>query len=67
MKRKDKRTADEAYQEHLTTARAQVALLADHLSAHAKRQAMDPRNWGYVGDLGETVKRLGDVLQSLGL
>lgn len=46
------RSAASQYRENFFYSEGLIARLEDALSAHAKKQAADPRNYGYVGDLG---------------
>lgn len=44
----------------------QLVELKEKLAAHKARQAADPRNWGYCGDVAHVATKLDEVLQSLG-
>ena len=65
IKRQLKQTAAERYADQ----RRDTALLMDciqmELDAHADRAAAEPRNWGYVGDMGRVRQAMKEVLQTL--
>lgn len=55
-------SADETYLELRDQARAAIDALRARLDRHAERQARDPKNYGFVGDLESLLERLGDAL-----
>ena len=44
--------ANRAYQAKKVAIHSLLVRLTEKLNAHAARQKTDPKNWGYVGDLG---------------
>jgi hypothetical protein len=40
--------------------------IASRLAEHCEKQAQEPANWGYAGDLGRVTEELAYVLASLG-
>ena len=60
------KTAAAAYSQNATTAQDLLKRIATRLAEHQTRQAAEPRDWGYVGDLGHINEELAQVLASLG-
>ena len=60
------KTAEAAYSQNATTAQDLLKRIATRLSEHQTRQAAQPRDWGYVGDLGHINEELAQVLAALG-
>jgi hypothetical protein len=59
-------TAATAYTQKAATTKSLLERIAIRLSEHGTRQAAEPRDWGYVGDLGHINEELAQVLASLG-
>ena len=49
-----------------TTAQDLLKRIATRMAEHQARQAAEPRDWGYVGDLGHINEELAQVLAALG-
>ncbi len=62
----NKRTAAADYADRQTECQDLLKRIAAQLEQHRSRQATDPRNWGYVGDLEYAAEHLAYVLASLG-
>ncbi len=60
------KTATESYEREAAVIERQLIELKEKLAAHEKRQAADPRNWGYAGDLAHVATKLDELLQFLG-
>jgi hypothetical protein len=60
------KTAAAAYSQNATTAQDLLKRIATRLAEHQARQAAQPRDWGYVGDLGHINEELAQVLAGLG-
>ena len=60
------KTAAAAYSQNATTAQDLLKRIATRLSEHQARQAAEPCDWGYVGDLGHINEELAQVLAALG-
>jgi folylpolyglutamate synthase/dihydropteroate synthase len=56
-------TAREQYAANRADALAALDLLRQHIDAADVRAAMDPTNWGYVGDMGRIANRLRELLE----
>jgi hypothetical protein len=54
--------AARAYQEAQAEVQGLLNEVSQHLSAHARRQAADPRNYGFVGDLKHYAQLLKQVI-----
>lgn len=54
-------TANDTYQARQQEAHQLLDQIRDALDAHSQRQQKDPGNWGFVGDLGSTVRDLREV------
>lgn len=61
-----KQTAAACYAERQAECQDLLKRIAMRLSEHQKRQAQEPRDWGYAGDLGHVSEQLAHVLASLG-
>ncbi len=61
-----KKTAGTDYSEKAAISRDLLKRIAARLSEHQTRQASNPSDWGYVGDLGRVNEELAQVLASLG-
>ena len=61
-----KKTAATDYSERAAISRDLLKRIAAHLSDHQTRQATNPNDWGYVGDLGRVNEELAQVLAALG-
>ncbi len=59
-------SATERYALDAAVIERQLIELKEKLAAHKKRQAADPRNWGYAGDLAHVATKLDELLQTLG-
>jgi hypothetical protein len=60
------KTAAAAYSQNATTAQNLLKRIATRLAEHQTRQAAEPRDWGYVGDIGHINEELAQVLAALG-
>lgn len=58
-------TAAGVYAERLARAMQLTADIREKLTKHAARQVTDPRNWGFVGDLGYLNQQLAEALRIL--
>lgn len=56
-------TADEAYQVRMREAVERSAKLKVAIVAQAQKQALDPKNWGYVGTMTMLVEQLDAMLE----
>lgn len=54
------------YAARQTECRNLIQRIAGQLEQHASRQAKEPADWGYAGDLGRVAMELAYVLASLG-
>jgi hypothetical protein len=61
-----KKTASTDYSERAAISRDLLKRIAARLSDHQTRQATNPNDWGYVGDLGRVNEELAQVLAALG-
>ena len=61
-----KKTAATDYSEKAAISRDLLKRIAARLSDHQTRQAANPNDWGYVGDLGRVNEELAQVLAALG-
>ena len=59
-------TAAHLYAERCTEAQDLLKRIAGRLADHQKRQAAEPADWGYAGDLGRITEQLAYVLADLG-
>jgi hypothetical protein len=66
MNNSKQQTATAAYRKNLATAQETLRRIAAQLAEHEARQAAQPLNWGYVGDLGHINEELAQVLAGLG-
>lgn len=55
-------TAAQAYTRKTREIYAMIEFLKSEMEVHAKRQAADPRNWGFAGDLGQIRQNLKETL-----
>ena len=60
------KTAGTDYSEKAAISRDLLKRIAARLSDHQTRQATNPNDWGYVGDLGRVNEELAQVLAALG-
>lgn len=58
-------TAQAAYSRRFAGVSELLLKLDEGLKAHSDRQAVDPRNWGFAGDLGHVEELLGRALFAL--
>ena len=63
---KAKQTATACYAERHAECQDLLKRIASRLDEHRKRQAEEPADWGYAGDLGRVSEELAYVLASLG-
>ena len=63
--KKAKQTAAQTYAERQNDVGVLLDLIAQEMQVHAERQAEDPRNWGFAGDLGEVKRGLMETLSFL--
>ena len=61
-----KKTAATDYSEKAAISQDLLKRIAARLSDHQTRQATNPNDWGYVGDLGRVNEELAQVLAALG-
>jgi hypothetical protein len=61
-----KQTAAAAYTEKAATSQDLLKRIANRLAEHQSKQNAEPRDWGYVGDLGHINEELAQVLAALG-
>ena len=54
------------YAERHAEAQDLLERIAARLADHQKRQAQEPADWGYAGDLGRITEQLAYVLADLG-
>ena len=59
-------TATGCYAERYAEAQDLLKRIAARLADHKKRQAAEPADWGYAGDLGHITEQLAYVLADLG-
>ena len=64
--KKTNKTAGTDYSEKAAISRDLLKRIAARLSDHQTRQAANPNDWGYVGDLGRVNEELAQVLAALG-
>lgn len=57
--------ANVEFQSKLKVTQKLIDELKKALVLEARRQATDPRNWGYVGDLGHVNEELEEVIKFL--
>ena len=60
------KTAAAAYSQKTVNAQDLLKRIATRLADHQTRQAAEPSDWGYVGDIGHINEELAQVLASLG-
>lgn len=65
-KRRQPRTAEEAYAARFTECKDLLARVSKQLDAHQARQKTSPQNWGFPGELSCAVEQLAYVLATLG-
>lgn len=58
--------APTAYRRLKRDVETMLDLIAADVAAHSTQAAADPRNWGYIGDLGNIRNHLMDCLVFLG-
>jgi len=61
-----KPSAAACYAKRYTVCQDLLNRIASRLEEHRKRQAQEPADWGYPGDLGRVTEELAYVLASLG-
>lgn len=61
-----KQTAAEVYAARHAECADLLKRVTAQLEQHRTRQAADPRDWGFAGDLGRVAEELAYVLASLG-
>lgn len=54
--------AASAYKEKVSIIEKSIKLLQQKVKAHAKKQKNEPKNWGYVGDMGHWIEKLDDII-----
>lgn len=64
--KRQKQTAAACYVERQSECRDLLKRIAKRLDEHQQRQAMEPLDWGYPGDLGHITEQLAHVLACLG-
>lgn len=57
-----KQTADEAYRAAHERVSGLVKDVQKHIATHARRQAADTKNWGFVGDMNRYAELLEELL-----
>ena len=60
------KTASTEYSVKEALAQDFLKRIATRLAEHQASQATEPKNWGYIGDLGRVNKELAQVLAVLG-
>lgn len=60
-----KQDADTQYKVRLREVRGHLDKISDLVTKHEFLQSNEPRNWGYVGDLGYVAEELGNVVRFL--
>jgi non-ribosomal peptide synthetase component F len=65
MTKRTKQTAQEAYEGHQLQITSLMLRIQAQLAEHAAKQAAQPKNWGYAGDLEEVESRLQSVADFL--
>ena len=60
------KTASTEYSAKAAQAQDFLKRIATRLAEHQSSQAAEPRNWGYVGDLGRVNEELAQILAVLG-
>jgi hypothetical protein len=63
---KTKQSAAGCYAARYAEAQDLLKRIAGRLDDHQKRQAQEPADWGYAGDLGRITEQLAYVLADLG-
>jgi hypothetical protein len=61
-----KQTAAGCYAERHAEAQDLLERIAARVADHQKREAQEPADWGYPGDLGRITEQLAYVLADLG-
>ena len=61
-----KQTAAETYAARAQECHQLIDSLKSRLEEHQGKQAADPRNWGFAGDLDYVIEQLAYVLAALG-
>ncbi len=61
-----KQTAAGCYADRHAECKDLLKRIGQALETHRKRQAAEPRNWGYSGDLGHVAQELANVLANFG-
>ena len=61
-----KQSATACYTQRRTECQGLLKRITDQLERHADRQAQQPTDWGYPGDLGRVTEDLAYVQASLG-
>ncbi len=64
--KRNRHTAAEAYAARHTECRQLMERIGKQLEAHQARQAQEPANWGFAGDLDYIAEQLAYVLAHLG-
>lgn len=62
IKKQIKETADSCYRAKAAELQKKLEILNAKLAQHAKQQALEPSNWGYVGDLGHYTELINQIL-----
>jgi hypothetical protein len=62
---RQKRTAAQAYNEMATAITALMNQINDGLANHKRDANADPKNWGYVGDLGYYREQLREIVNGM--
>ncbi len=57
----DRRDPEKAYEQVVADLRKTLRSVEEKLRVHAGKFRDDPTNWGYVGDVAEVLKRLGEI------
>lgn len=55
----------ELYEERVAEVEAKLELLKTKLKTHKEREAADPKNWGFNGDLAHVDQVLGELVSFL--
>lgn len=60
-----KATAAEHYRQQASAIRTYLFQLNEALEDHAEKQAANPENWGFPGDLGRVCQQLADIVATM--
>ena len=55
--------SDEEYKKKTQAVQKLFVQIEKHIKQHAQKQKKDPRNWGYVGDMGRIEQMLKEIVE----